>query len=358
MEKLIIEEIEKEEIDNVASYLVIQSAGAYDKASWIRILEKIWVHNPFLQYGKPLGWKIIDEEKKIRGVLGSIQVQVQVQGVVKDSFWATSWFVDEAARSLSLQLFLLYVKQGGLLMSNTPNENVEKLLVRLLKYKRAVSPWFSGSYMLPVKPLAGFLYSGKTSAISVRKTAVFISAILLKIPQAIHFLRIRSGKVYNEIIIKQVQQFSENTDAWFEEFSHWQACSLRRSAQMYQWLFADRAFRVFEVSYQNKIQGYLVSKTKQNKDFSYIELIDEALLPLPEQVQKVILQKTCYTIMQSATAESLLVMRSNSESARQCLKSMWAIPVKKVEKTYYKENFLASGETPFLTSLDGDSIFF
>lgn len=358
MEKFVIEEIEKGDIGQVAVYLATQSAGIYDEASWTRILEKIWVSNPFLQPGKPLGWKIVDEEKNIRGVLGNIPVQVQTQGVIKDSFWATSWFVDEAARSLSLQLFLLYVKQGGLLMSNTPNENVEKLLVRLLKYKRAESPWFSGSYMLPVKPLAGFFGPGKESAISLRKTAVFISATLLKLPQAIHFLRIRSGKVYGEITIKQVQHFSENTDTWYEEFSRSQICSLRRSAQLYHWLFADPAFRVFEVSYQHKIQGYLVSKTKQNKDFSYIELIDEALLPLPEQVQKAILQKTCYTILQTATNESVLLMRSNSESARQCLKSMWAIPVRKVEKTYYKENFLASGETPFLTSLDGDNVFF
>lgn len=358
MEKIVIEEIDKSEIDQVAVYLATRSEGVYDRASWTKTLKKIWVNNPFLRPGMPLGWKIIDQEKQIRGILGSIPVQIRVKGVDRDSFWATSWFVDEAARSLSLQLFLLYVKQGGLLMSNTPNAQVEKLLVKLLRYKRAVSPWFSGSYILPVKPLAGLLRAGITAGISPRKLVVFVSALALKLPQIIHFMRMRAGKLYKEVSVTQVHTFQVATDDWYRQFAALQTCSLNRSACMYTWLFADPAFRVFEVCYQNKIQGYLVSKTKQNKDFSYIELIDEALLPLPEPVQNAIVDKTCYTLLKTATKESILVMRSNSESVRKHLKNRWAVPLRKVEKTYYKENFLAAGEIPFLTSLDGDSVFF
>jgi hypothetical protein len=363
MDKFRITDIEAGDIPRVAKYLVTKTAGIYDEAEWLKILEWIWIDNPYARSGdKPLGWSIIDENENICGVLGNIPVQCVVYGELKDSFWATTWFVDEALRNRSLELFMRYMRQQGLLMSNTPNEHVEKLLIKAFKYERADAGWFKGSYLFPLKPVSGFFSATNRPGNFIRKAAVLFSGLLLKIPQAFIFLRLRSNKTFRQIAVERVSDFSAITDEWFAEFSKQHNCVLVRSAEMYHWLFGrpGNIYNAFQISYHNKVQGYLVFKTRQNTGtgFHYIELVDEAILSLPEEVKKMIMAKAYYEVNRIAGNESLLILRSNSETVRSSLRGLFGLPVKKIEKTYFKTNFLKPGDSPFLTSLDGDGIFF
>lgn len=365
MDKFTIRDIVAEDIPAIAGYLAAKSGGVYKETDWLRILRWIWLDNPNIKDEiKQLGWAIVDSENNIAGVLGNIPVQCVAYGQVKNSFWATTWFVDEVARGQSLELFMRYVRQQGLLMSNTPNENVEKLLVKVLKYKRADSFWFKGSYLFPLKPVSGYFSENKGQANQVKKIGIPVLGSVLKIPQAFVFLSMRTSKVFKEISVKLVDDLSEKTDNWFREFSKQHSCVLMRSAETYRWIFCNPAnkhlFNVFEVVYANKVQGYLVFKHKYNPgaDFNYIELIDEALLELPGSVHEKVMAKAYYEINSLARKESLLIMRSNNKKVHASLRKLMGIPLKKVEKTYYRDNFLKPGDTPFLTSLDGDSIFF
>jgi hypothetical protein len=365
MDKFRTSHINPDDIPGIAVYLATKTIGVYNEIQWLQTLQWIWTDNPNIKPGDTtLGWLIRDTEENISGVLGNIPVQCMVYGEGKPSFWATTWFVDETVRNLSMDLFMRYVKQKGVLMSNTPNPSVETLLVKLLKYKRAGSPWFQGSYLFPLKPLKGFLAVRNSSAGAVKKAGVFIMASLLKLPQAFVFLRTASVKTGKQLSVKQVHDFSEATDTWFKEFSKQHPCVLVRSAEMYRWIFCHpqhkNIFKVFGIMYDGQLQGYLVFKTKYNAGagFHYMELVDEAILPLPEKLLSQIMAKTYYEINKAAQNESLLIMRSNNQQVHASLRKLFGMPVKKVEKTYYKEPFLQAGDTPFLTSLDGDSIFF
>jgi hypothetical protein len=164
--------------------------------------------------------------------------------------------------------------------------------------------------------------------------------------------------------VERVHDFTQATDIWFKEFAAQHHCVLNRSAAMYRWIFCHepqkKNFAVFQVSYNNQVQGYFAFKTKYNagSGFKYMELIDEAILPVPEKIRKAITLKVYYEVNKIAENESFLLMRSNNENIRSAFRKWLAIPVRKVEKTTYRETFLKPGETPFLTSLDGDSIFF
>jgi hypothetical protein len=364
MDNLSIKHIVPADIPRVAHYLEIKSGGVYSENDWSRILQWIWISNPNIEAETILGWIIIDDEENIHGVLGNIAAKCLVNGIPQKSYWATSWFVDEDARTRSLELFMNYVKQGGVLMSNTPNASVEKMLVKAFKYQRADSLWFHGSFLFPLHPLKDYLQKGNTNASLVKRTAVMGVSLLLKIPQAFVFLRHGSNKIFQQLSAEPVQHFSEGTDEWFKEFSSHQHCTLIRSSAMYQWIFLDpnnkAAFSAFEIKYHGKILGYMVFKTKYNATtgFHYMELVDEALLPVADDVMKQVIAKTYYAANKNAGRSTILIMRSNHEKAREAMRKLLGIPVKKVEKTYFKQSLLKPGDQPFLTSLDGDSIFF
>lgn len=353
-----IQSIETGDIDAVAKYLAIKTPGVYDEKNWRDIFQWIWKDNPYAT-GKTIGWRIMDESGSIRGVLGSIPVQCIVYNGTVDSFWATSWFVDEDARNRSLELFMRYVKQQGVLMSNTPNASVEQLLIKMFKYKRADSAWFHGSYLFPLKPLRGYITVKGGSFI--KKSAVFAFGLLSKMAQSFAFRKVNP---VNKITIEYIQSVSADTDQWFREFSKQYNCALVRNAEMYNWLFFhplySGKFKVLEVREENKIQGYLVFKKKYNAGggFNYFELVDEAFLPLSGDSLLSIMTEAYRTINSLAVDESLLIMRSNEINAQVIFKKLYGRSIRKVEKTYYKANLLKQGDVPFLTSLDGDSIFF
>lgn len=352
------------DIPRVSQYLETKSGGVYTKQDWMRILEWIWINNPNVETSTILGWLITDGNDTIHGVLGNIAAKCVVDGVVHPSYWATSWFVDEDARKHSLELFMNYVKQGGLLMSNTPNPSVETMLVKAFKYKRADSPWFTGSFLFPVKPLKDFFSARKNNAPLLKRAALTAASVLLKIPQAFVFFKGRANKTFRGISVACVDNFSSETDEWFEAFSRQHRFAMNRSAAMYRWIFLDRSnrssFKPFEIRHAGKILGYLVFKTKYNatSGFHYMELVDEALLPMDDALLRQVIIKTYYKANLHASHETFLIMRSNNEKVKQVLRGLFGIAVNKVEKTYYKQSFLKTDEQPFLTSLDGDSIFF
>jgi hypothetical protein len=364
MDNLSITHIVPADMPRVAHYLEIKSDGVYTEGDWLRILKWIWIDNPNVEAETILGWLITDEKENIHGVMGNIAAKCLVYGIPQKSYWATSWFVDETARNRSLELFMNYVKQGGILMSNTPNPSVEKMLTKAFKYQRADSLWFHGSFLFPLKPLKDYLNRGRTKASLVKRTALLGVSLLLKIPQAFVFFKSGSNKIFQQLSVELVQQFSKETDAWFGEFGTYHHCTMIRSSAMYQWIFLDpenkMAFKAFEVKYNGKILGYMVFKTKYNatSGFHYMELVDEALLPVDDAVMEQVIAKTYYAANKNAGQATVLIMRSNHEKARQAMRKLFGIRVKKVEKTYFKQSLLKPGDQPFLTSLDGDNIFF
>jgi hypothetical protein len=156
MDKFEVRDIDFSDIPVLARYLAVQTPDLYNEVDWLKILNWIWIDNPNISPGQSLGWLISDAEKNIYGVMGNIPVRCSVYGETKESFWGTTWFVDKSARGISMGLFMRHVKQKGLLMSNSPNELVEKMLNKLFKYKQTDLPWFHGSYLFPLKPVKGF----------------------------------------------------------------------------------------------------------------------------------------------------------------------------------------------------------
>ncbi len=355
--------IQLTDISAVAKYLASHTAGIYDEAYWLKILNWVWIDNPNINETHALfGYKIENSSGKICGMFGNIPVQYTIDGEIKRSSWPTSWYVDKNIRNRSLELFKMVAEQEGVLMNNTPLAFVETIIERMFDFRKADSLWFQRSFLFPLSVLRSYFGEDIKSPFSLRRMGILSIGTLLKIPQAFHFMLTKITRDNNEISVKSINDFSTATDKWFTAFTKYHPCSFVRSSKNYHWLFCNKQhahrYKVIEVQYKNEVQGYYVFKKRRADNFSYIEMIDEAILPLPAKIQQKIIQKVYAEIYKQTDKESLLVMRSNSDAIQAAYKKLLGIAVNKIEKSYFRADFLPQGEQPFMTSLDGDSIFF
>lgn len=348
------------DLPRTAAFLATQTKGVFTEADWIGKLQWFWSDNPFAK-GQTLGWAAVDDHGEIQGVLGNIPAQCVVAGEVRPSYWATSWFVNESARNLSMGMFMKYLSQRGVMMSNTPNPRVEQMLVKAFRYQRAESLWFSRSFIIPLHPLRGFATSNTGSFI---KRLMMTGGLLsLSVTRKLSFIKPGSGYA-KDIEIKAVSHASNETDSWYESFSKTESSSVTRTSALMNWIFCHPkhkdAFLLLEVRYKENIQGYFACKMKRHPVWGvrYVEMVDEALLPLPGDIYAAIATDLIRTIRALAGTSSLLMARSNHPEMHKVFRRTGGKPVNKVEKTYYRNPFLHNNDQPFLTSLDGDSIFF
>jgi hypothetical protein len=363
IETLSVINISTSDIPAAADYFAEQTKGIYNREAWEKILEWVWIDNPNISSPDTItGWALVNESGVIKGLLGQIPVTYSFYGELRSSSWVTSWYVDEEVRTRSMELFMRFLKQPGILMNNTPIPSVENLITKLFKFKRAESGWFVTSYLFPLNVAGSFFRYDRKAGWSKRRMAILFMGAVLKIPQQIMFLANAINPAPSGLSVKEVDIPAADTDQWFNAYSRNIACTFNRSGANYRWLFRQpgfaHLFTVFEIRYQGALQGYLVFKTRHADNFSYIELIDEAVLTLPRMLMKKIILQIYKQLNRKADRQSLLIMRSNNDQFRAVFRSMAGVPVKKVEKSYYKTNLLKPDDQPLLTSVDGDSLFF
>lgn len=334
-----------------------------DEKKWNDTLKWMWKLNPSISYEeKKYGWAIENERGKIYGFIGNIPVEYLYHGTAHSAIWGTSWYVDEEVREIGLRLYINFIQQKKILLSNSQTGKVEIVMMKL-GFKKIPSEWFKKSYLFPLKIFTRELFKTALTDTSFKKVALALLGMLLKIPQSVLFLLCNNRSFAKDIELKKIDTFPDHTDVWFEEFKKHNDCTLIRNKEVYNWLFctpySEKSFLKFEVTYRNKIQGYLIYKIRTIKDFKFIEIIDEALLPLSAKVKRKLIMKSIFNLYAVANNESFLILNSNMEKSTGFFRGIAGIGINKIGTGFVKSPFgMPDSERSLFTSIDGDSVFF
>jgi hypothetical protein len=351
------------DITRVSVFLSKTAGGGRTETEWNGILEWMWVANPIApDKDNKYGWGIEDEMGVIYGFIGTIPLQYTYRGTIYPALWGTSWYVADIVKELSLQLYINFARQPEWLFSNSQTPGVE-IIMQKLGFKKIDLPWFEGAFIFPLKIFTGSFFRNALSGRSVKRVAFAVFGMAIKIPQSILFLFSGHKNIAKEISIQRISAFPENTDDWFAEFSKTANHTLVRSRSVYQWLFCnpDTAddFLKFEVVRNNVTLGFLIFKKFTIKGFRFIEIIDEALLPVTDKMRKKILVFSYFKIYEAVQDNCFLLLRSNMSGSNGFFKSLGGFGFNKIGRGFIRSSFTkADLSQATFTSIDGDRLFF
>ena len=358
-----ITRISAADIPRLSVFLATHTKGRYDEAAWEKIFDWMWLSNPYAKIDEAnFGWGIEDAAQNIKGFIGNIPVQYTSATEVYPAIWGSSWYVDEIAKDLSLKMYINFIRQTEILLSNSQTDRVE-IVMKKMGFEELPVEWYTGRYIFPLHILNIEFIAKMFSEFSVKKIAACLVGMICKIPQAFIFLLYNRNSYATDILITKINSFPNNTDAWFDEFKQTQECTLIRNRQTLEWLFchpgSENDFAVCQVSYENKLQGFLVYKRRTIKEISYWELMDEALLSLPDSIKKQIILKTLFTLYKETRNINFVLLRSNLANSSGFFKRLFGISISKGEKGYIKSVKIKPAITrSTFTSVDGDMVFF
>jgi hypothetical protein len=350
------------DIPRLSVFLAKHTPGICDKMEWENALSRFWISNPSITQDSKFGWALEDESEKIRGFIGNIPVQYVSKNIFCPAIWGTSWYVDEEAKDLALKLYINFTRQPEPILSNTQTERVE-VIMKKIGFKELPVEWCKGVFAFPLNIYNKHFFSTVITRPSIKKTALALSGMLMKIPQLFVYLFIRLRSFDKSIRIEKVSEFPESTDNWFEEFRTHQDFTLVRNKKTYDWLFCqpgkEDEFIKHQVFYKGLSQGFLVYMMRQLKGFHYIEIVDEALLPLPDQIKKQVLLKSVFALYRESRKTNFILLRSNMNKNDSFWRSLLGIRIRKNEKTYIKSvSVKPDVNKSTITSVDGDYVFF
>ena len=84
----------------------------------------------------PLGWVIEEKNKSLKGVLLNFLINYHYQGSIYKAAVASTWIVEKGFRSLSIPMFLKYLKQKNIdiFIDSTATREVGRVL-KFFKFK-------------------------------------------------------------------------------------------------------------------------------------------------------------------------------------------------------------------------------
>jgi hypothetical protein len=101
---------------------------------WDLLLRAFWDENPAMERHMARGWVLVEDEKTIRGFIGSVPFRYRVAGAAGLAASAVGWYVERPFRgTLSLDLVKAFQAQPGihLFLSTTPNDLAVNIFTRL-----------------------------------------------------------------------------------------------------------------------------------------------------------------------------------------------------------------------------------
>jgi hypothetical protein len=351
-----------DDIPRLSVFLAKHTPGICDKAEWQNALRRFWISNPSITEDSKFGWALEDEFENIRGFIGNIPVQYVSKNNDCPAIWGTSWYVDEEAKDLALKLYINFTRQPEAILSNTQTERVE-IVMKKIGFKELPAEWCKGVFAFPLNIYTKHFFSAVVINPSVKKTGLALFGMLMKIPQVFVYFYIRLRSFDKSIRVERIAEFPESTDSWFEEFKIHQDFTLVRSKKTYDWLFCQPEkpdeFIKHHVFYQGLSQGFLVYMVRQLKGFRYVEIVDEALLPLSDKIKKQVLLKSVFNLYHESRKENFILLRSNIKGGASFWSSLLGIKIRRNERTYIKSGSIKPDiNKSTITSVDGDYVFF
>jgi len=126
IKKIIVREVLKKDLPLLADYLSEEALPKYSPSKYIKRFNFWWLKNPACRKDDSYGWIIFDnsKKKKIKGFLGNIPVDYEINGKVYHTVSASTWVVNPEYRKYSIYLFFSYLKQNKDLFLNSTPANI------------------------------------------------------------------------------------------------------------------------------------------------------------------------------------------------------------------------------------------
>jgi hypothetical protein len=357
--------LNKNDYNSLAVFLEKQTSKIFTSDFWLDRFDLWWDKNPAVSGDFSRGW-ILCEKENIKGFFGSIPVKYKVNATETLFYSATSWYVSDDCRSLSLELIGQFLGQKGPFLDATPAPNVAHIITKLNFYEFS-PPWIKKDafYIFDFNKFAQLLATrvNKPLVKSAVKTAGRVGE-MLKIPFQIDCFYGNKG-FYN---IKEIKSFDKRFDALWEGISGKYGILALRNAKTLNWFFFGTPAlrltrRIFEVTKGNELVGYFAFKIVKR-------VIDDGLILSLELIDTIMADESLCayitavkTILQLAKEQqekiSFIQMNPFNATLDECFKKLGFFTVKGRAKLFYSGlDSLAANNNFYATALDGDRCFF
>jgi hypothetical protein len=352
-----------EDIPRISIFLGNNKASAAkNEDDWTHILEWMWLNNPSVSTSTKLGWGLEDVNGRIKGIIGNIPVKYKILNEEKSAIWGTSWYVSEDAKAFSLKMYTQFTRQSEIIFSNTQTPRVE-IVMRKLGFKELPVEWFKSAYIFPLTIFTEFFLRNSINGMNVKKIGLSLFGLFTRTAQQIICKSYNNSEIAKGIVLEKIDRFPSETDQWFEEYSRDKDFIFIRNKKNYQWLFcqtiSQERYLKYIVKYKQKTYGFLIFRKRKIKGFNFVEIIDEALLPLEEKVHRQLILKIISTLRQDDINYNFLIIRSNMRKSIQFFQWLGGVKYNRDTTGYFKPSLVKNHHLlPLITSIDGDSLFF
>ncbi len=291
--------VSNQEYNNLALFLASQLAQL-DYAFWMKRFKSWWDDNPAYSSANSVrGW-VAKKEGRIVGFIGNIPTKFQLSNKEVLAFNGTNLVVAPDYRRYSIKLFLNQVNYSPIVFMTTPSDPTIPIFST---FKVPLLPrGIEGKYhrksivVLSFKNLLKKKLSQSFRSRSFYKYSLILFENLLDIPilnrgiaaslqlffRTYQFIRLRSLKKTDGLVVKQVTEADSSFDKLWERTKHIYPNTNIRTAETINWYLTktNRKIVLFGCYSRDILMGYIICKIYNSK----IECIDLWIDPARNEV--------------------------------------------------------------------------
>ena len=133
-DNIIVRKLDQRDLSSLSTFLSRNALPEYSEDEYFRRFEFWWTSNPAFRSEDARGWIIedINDPDYIKGFLGNIPVDYNINGNAYTSASPSTWIVIKKYKRFSLKLLFSFIQQNkDILINSTPGDLTEKIFSKL-----------------------------------------------------------------------------------------------------------------------------------------------------------------------------------------------------------------------------------
>jgi len=291
----------------------LSRVGGKSVGYWANRFELWWESNPNYSSKMARGWVIVDVNR-IVGFIGAIPSLMAVKGREEVAIGITSWNVEEAYRSFSMELFFTLSRyaRDAIVFDTTPSKDVTLILkafkfqtfpfqklgqsivpingTRMLEYQirsvvAATAPVIQKTLLVKVKPLIRNFNYSPVNKVGKRLLEYFVHVVARTCSPLFwgySKFRINIGAGVDELKTSQVfKVYADVETLWNRTCDQYLITNVRttKNLQWYCFQSKDHLKDLFTCYKQGVCVGYIVGRVIKNQDLLIFDCMDVWLDP-------------------------------------------------------------------------------
>jgi hypothetical protein len=226
---------------------------------WLKRFRFWWDENPAYHEGVPRGW-VLWEENEIKGYLGNVPTEFQLNGKPVTALTLTTWRVLHTHRNHSLHLLYQAIRcaKGAISFNTTPSDDAARVMKGV---KFNLFPYYADPIksVIVVNPRRVLRSRGKSQVLSA--LAAWFGAPVLRVFQDYRTHLERESKQTSVRLMTHAD--SSFDDLWLRTRNCYAHTNVRTAAAINWQCFLSEDFRrfLFACMHGDRLLGYLIAAT-------------------------------------------------------------------------------------------------